>query len=199
MLTFSKFNEQFSAKYHKKLNTLCQPLFSALGVNSFFYQALDNKDNFFSFCTDPELMDFYFVEHQMYQHNPFITQFSQLKSGIYFQEKVFDETFQNTEKSLQDKFGIKYCCLMTRKLDNICHEFGFGRPPEKSEIDLLIVNNLGFIQAFIPYFEREMHSVIKEMHHQPVNIKNTKKRKEILPSLNCDRSKKTRFSQTDCT
>lgn len=100
MQSFSKFNEKFSARYHKKFIDLCPPLFSSLGVNSFFYQAILSNGNFISFCTDPELMDYYFVEHQMYPHNPFITQFSHLKSGIYFQDKVKDEKYQNTEKSL---------------------------------------------------------------------------------------------------
>ena len=197
MRAFSKFNELFSHKHHHKLKTLCQPLFNSFGINSFFYQAVEKNGNFSSICTDPELMNYYFVEYESYRRNPFITQFSQLKTGIYFQEKVQDDQYQNTEKSLQDKFGIKYFCLFTRKCDDICYEFGFGRDPENSAIDLLIINNSGIINKFIAYFESEMASVISDMHNNSVNLQQElclhRVSKGIIPSIDIDHSKKTLF------
>ncbi|MCE5317171.1 MAG: LuxR C-terminal-related transcriptional regulator [Parachlamydia sp.] len=197
MLSFSKFNEKFSERHHKKLKNICEPLFTSLGLNSFYYQTINKNGNLCSICTEPELMDYYFVEHKMYQHNPFITQFSEINSGIYFHQSVQDDDFQSTAKSLQDKFEISFSCLFTRKTDDICHEFGFGRSPERSNIDLLIINNVGIINSFIDYFESEMRSVIHDMHHNPISLKNDpslyQKPKGILASVDLDRSKKLAF------
>lgn len=195
MQTFSKFNELFSEKHHKKLKNLCDPLFNSLGLSGFYYQTIDNKGNLCSICTEPELMDYYFVEHKMHQHNPFITQFSDIKSGIYFQQNVQEENFQSTAKSLQDQFQITFSCLFARKTATICHEFGFGRSPKNPEIDLLLVNNIGIINTFIEYFQSEMDGIIHAMHGNPVSLKKeiSQKSKKILPSVDLDLSKKLAF------
>lgn len=60
-------------------------------------------------------------------HTEFITSFSKLNSGVYFHVSFEDSNFHSSEKPLQDKFGIKYFCMLTRQEGDPCHQFSFGR------------------------------------------------------------------------
>lgn len=199
MTNFSEFHERYSARFNKRFKRICEPLFNTFCVNSFFYQAGIKGRYFVSICTDVDLMNYYFVEHKMYKSNPFITQTDKLKSGVYFQESVQNPKFQETETNLQDKFGIKYFCMLTRKTSDSCHEFGFGRPPERKEIDSLFVNELPLINKFINYFQSEMEDVIKDMHHNPLDLKLDLNAydsvKTGIPEIEFEKSKRSIFLQ----
>lgn len=196
MLSFSEFNNRFSAKFNKKLKKLCDPLFTAFGMNSFYYQAIKSDGNFLSICTDVELMDHYFVGTTLYRTNPFITQFSQIKSGLFMPEMIDDEELHSSHLELREKYGVHYFSLIVRKEGNVCHEFGFGRPEENKKTELLFLNQLGLIHKFINHFERELNFVINEMHHNPVSLKKDPalyEKKLIIPTTDLNLEEKEQF------
>lgn len=194
-MNFTDFNEQFSRKYNKKLNQICDPLFNIFGLNSFFYQVITKDGRFISINNNPDLMDFYFVDQEMHFHNPFIVKFNHINSGLYIYDLIHDNTFLKTCDTLKEQFNVEYFGLLTRKNSDMCYEFGFGRDPNKRNNNLLI-NNLPLIKSFIKHFETEIEPIAKKMRDNPILLSKNLFTKDVsieLQEIELDLATKTQF------
>jgi DNA-binding CsgD family transcriptional regulator len=161
----------YSQKFYDKLNALCAPLFTALGVTDFFYQSVDSNDNLSGIGTHIELLDQYF-ESELYKDNPLFNQYPNLKSGGFFPITFKHKTFQNTLNFFETKFQISLAIAVLKKEGNRIHQYHFYCPIKKSsEFINLIINEYSTIQKFIHYFDDSTLKLREELYKNPDDVK----------------------------
>lgn len=170
MHNFNHHIEKYSVKHSTKLKSLCSPLFETFGLNAFYFQCIANNNSYLTLSPNLELLNHYYLEKDFYKINPFIVQSHEINPGIYFDKHIRNSRLQESHTSLENSTGIKCLLRCVRKQDNLCTQFGFGRPTNNSKVDTLVANELPLLMRFIQYFESEMYPVIQDMLHNNIDI-----------------------------
>lgn len=179
--------DRYSGKYHQKLMKVCEPFFKTFGINYFFHQSNTPDGLYHGIGTHPDFLHFYFDQRQ-HECNPFITQFDQLKSGIYFYDSVCEKEFQKTMQNATDKYNLKHSLVLMEKDLDRCNQFGFSIPPDRVDIQSLVINELPLFKAFIQHFNHEMSDILQDLRRHPVSVRKDQQALEVkvLPEIQLD-------------
>lgn len=197
MSRFLESTNLYSVKNIEKLHKICSPFFNLTSVNYFFHQFVTNEGLYCCIGTHIDLM-LHFFDNDMQLSTPFITQFAPIRSGIYFMDSVNHQKFQTDMQIIQGKFQTKHSFSVTKNDGVCCRQYGFGIPPDRKDLEYLLVNELPLLNRFICYFEDEMFNVLQEMHHNPINLKKELgslfgQEISMIPVIQLESSKKIKF------
>ncbi len=185
--------DNFSSKNRKKLQDLCEPIYLTFGINYFFMQSTTPDGHLGCLGNNPDVMHAY-IENKYYLENPFITNFNDLSSGLYFYGAVENPKLQSGLNFLEMNHKVKHCCVFVEKNEKYTQQWGLGISALKKESSLLILNQIPLIKKFIIYFNNELSFLIADVLNNRIDIsKEISPIKNAVPKIEISRKDKFNF------
>lgn len=194
MTTFSEMTARYSGHYKNRLKKLSDPLLVTFGINYFFYLSISKSRECTFIGTHPDLIDDFF-ESKMHLCHPLFHPSVDIDPGIYLYDSVKQLSFQETMKTLENRYKTKHSCLLTRKEPLRDIIYGFAIPSAEREKEPLLLNHSSLLFQFIHYFEDEMSHVLRKMRSCPVDLSRESSHYEQvpLPQIQLDQAKLAHF------
>lgn len=178
--------DDYSGKHQKKILKTCEPFFQTFGLNHFFHQSISHDGLFHGIGTNLDFMHYY-IDQNMQESNPFVTESEKVRSGIYSFNSVDSEEFQKTLQLGKEKHNIKHTLLIVENDFHSCNQYGFCISPGHAASESLLINELSLVKVFINYFNQEMSSCLEALKTNPVRIsKKNRFLSNIFPEMHLD-------------
>lgn len=187
MREFSNLMRVYVSSLESKMKSICAPLKTHFGLDSFCYTRVNDDDSFFQITTHAEQSQQYFYS-QLYLHNPFMHHPSSYEAGTYLLRDISIDKYQIMLDEC-NRFGLEFYLRIVEKKQRATHQYVFGSSIKDLPFHKIYAKHKSLLSSFTSYFLKEV---------KPHLVK-TDKYLVSLPSLMGDQYQKPnpKLNQTD--
>lgn len=160
----------YNSQIGTKIKSICAPLKTHLGLDSFCYTKIKRDDSFLQISTHPDQTQQYYYS-KIYLNNPFMNAASSYQEGIYLLRDVSLVEYQSMLDNC-NKIGMDFHLRIVEKTPTETHQFLYGTSGKNINFLKIYNYHKSLFKVFNSYFLKEMNACMKNTDNYYVSLAN---------------------------